>query len=176
MAEERQNLMKTIKIAEIVLSCGALDEKLERAFKLLKVITGKEPIKTLARKRIPTFGIRPGLPVGCKVTLKGKDAEQLLKRFLEAIGNKLAEKQIGNGQLSFGIHEYIEIPGMQFHREIGIMGFDISVNLIRAGSKIAERKSKKGHVPLRHRISKQETIMFMQEKFNTQIVEKRREK
>lgn len=173
MAEKKQNLMRNIKISEMILNCGALDEKLERSIKLLKIISGKEPKKTLAKKRIPAFGLRQGLDVGCKVTLRGNDAQALLKRLLEAVGNTLNEKQFGKGQLSFGIHEYIEIPGMQFYREIGITGFDVSVNLARAGSKIAERKRKKGHVPLRHRISKQETEMFMQEKFNTKIISKK---
>lgn len=165
-------MMKGIKIAEMVLNCGAIGEKLERSVKLLKMITGKEPIKTLATKRIPAFGLRPGLAVGCKATLRGEDAEQLLKRLLESVGNKLTEKQIGKGQLSFGVHEYIEIPGMQFNREIGIMGFDVSVNLSRAGGKIAERKAKKGHVPARHKISREETKMFIQKKFNTEITAK----
>lgn len=173
--QEKQNPMRNLRIAEIVLNCGGLDDKLERSVKLLKMITGREPKKTLSRKRIPAFNIRPKLPIGCKVTLRGKEAEAVLKRLLEAVGNKLTDKQIGNGQLSFGIREYIEIPGVQFDREIGIMGLDASVNLARAGSKIDERKTKKGHVPARHRITKEETKMFIQSKFNIEIISKRKE-
>jgi large subunit ribosomal protein L5 len=170
----KENLMRGIRLSEMVLSCGGVGEKLERAVKLLKIISGREPIKTLSKRRIPTFGIRPGLEIGCKVTLKGKNAEALLKRLLEAVGNQLTENQIGQGQLNFGIHEYIEIPGIQFQRDIGIMGFDIAVNLARAGSRIGERKSKKGRVPLRHRISKEETRGFMETRFNTKIISKKK--
>ena len=166
--------MKTIRITEVVLNCGAIGEKLERSIKMLKLITGKEPVTILSKKRIPAFGIRPGLPTGCKVTLKGKNVVPLLKRLLDAVGNQIPEKQFGTGQVSFGIREYIEIQGVQFLREIGILGFDISINLARAGSTISERKSKKGRVPLRHRISVEETKMFMQKMFETKIAEKKK--
>lgn len=168
---KEQNPMRNIRMAELTLNCGATGEKLERAIKLLRMMTSKEPVKTLSKRRIPSFDIRPGLQIGCKVTLRGKEAETLLRRLLEAIGNQLSSRQVGQGQLSFGIHEYIEIPGVQFSREIGILGFDVSVNLARAGSKIAKRKSRKGHIPLRHKITKEETEMFMQTKFNTKILE-----
>jgi len=174
--ESKENPMRALKISEIVLNCGALAEKLERSIKLLKMVTGKEPIITLTKKRIPAFSLRPGLPTGCKITLKGKEAEALLKSLLDAVGNQFLEKQIGNGQLSFGIQEYIEIPGVQFSREIGMLGFDVSVNLTRAGSTISERKTKKGRVPLRHRISKEETKRFMQSMFNTKILERKNER
>ncbi|MFH0832046.1 MAG: 50S ribosomal protein L5 [archaeon] len=172
----QENPMRTIRIAEIVLNCGALGEKLERSIKLLKMISGKEPIITKGKKRLPAFGIRPGLPTGCKVTVKGAAAIVLLKRLLDAVSNQIPEKQICNGQLSFGIPEYIEIPGVQFLREIGILGLDVSINLVRAGSRIEQRKSKPGHVPLRHRITKQETKEFMQRTFDIKIMEKKNER
>ena len=75
-----QNLMREIKIDSVTLHCSTADpQKLERSFKLLKVITGKTPVKTITRKRIPTFKIRPGLEIGCKVTLRKEKAIEVLK-------------------------------------------------------------------------------------------------
>ncbi len=161
--------MKDVKMEKLVLNCGGLGEKLERSVNLLKYLTGKEPIKTLSRKRIPTFGTREGLEIGCKVTLRGKKADELITRLLAAIGNKLSNRQIGNGTVSFGVHEYIEIPGVQFQREIGILGLDASITLKRAGFCVSKRKHAMAKIPLRHRITKEETANFMIQKFNTQI-------
>ena len=47
-------------------------------------MSGAKPVPTKTNKRIPTWEIRPGLQIGCKVTLRGKKAEELLKRLLEA--------------------------------------------------------------------------------------------
>jgi large subunit ribosomal protein L5 len=168
--EVKENRMRNIKLAEVVLNCGATGEKLERSVKLLKFVSGKQPIKTLSKRRIPSFGIRPGLEVGCKVTLRGKSALDLIKRLLESINNQLKVKQIGPGKISFGVHEYIQVPGLQFQRDIGIMGFDVNINLMRTGKRVSSRKIKRGRIPARHKISKEETIKFMEKNFNTSII------
>jgi len=162
--------MKNIKLAEVVLNCGATGEKLERSVKLLRLISSKEPKRTLSKRRIPGFGIRPGIDVGCKVTLRGKEAEELVKRLLQAINNQLKWKQVGQGKVSFGIHEYIEVPDLQFQRDIGILGFDVNINLTRPGRRVSLRKIKRAKIPTRHRISKEETIKFMEEKFNVKVI------
>lgn len=167
-----KNIMRGIKLAEVVLNCGAVGEKLERAVKLLRLVSGKQPIRTLSKHRIPGFGIRPGLEVGCKVTLRGRAALDLLKKLLEALNNQLNLKQVGPGKVSFGIHEYIEVPGLQFQRDMGIMGFDVNLNLMRAGKRVSLKKIKHARIPTRHRITKEETIKFMEENFNTKIKEK----
>ena len=167
---KNENSSRRIRISSVVLNCGALAEKLEKAMKLLELVSGLKPIKTKSRKRIPGFGIRPGLEIGCKVTIKGNKSSDLLKRLLTAVSNQLNKKQIGNGNLSFGIHEYIEIPGIQFQRAIGIMGFDVSVNFQRQGYSIERRKHARSKVPLRHKVTKQETIKFMEENFNIKII------
>lgn len=167
---ESNNIMRKIVIEKLVLSCGAVGEKLERSMKLLKFLTDEEPVKTITKKRMPSFNIRPGLAIGCKVTLRGKKAVEMLKKLLEVSNNQLKKKQIGEGVVNFGIHEYIEISGIQFQREIGILGFDASLSLRRAGFNIKLKKIKQGKIPLRHKITKEETIKFMQENFNTKII------
>lgn len=164
--------MRKIVIDKAVLSCGAVGEKLERSMKLLKFLTGKEPIKTITTKRMPAFSIRPGLEIGCKVTLRGKDAVNIFKKLLEVNDNQITKKQMGEGVVNLGVNEYIEIPGVQFQREIGILGLDASLSLRRAGYNVRLRKIKQGTVPRRHRITKDETIKFMEDNFKIKIVEK----
>jgi large subunit ribosomal protein L5 len=163
-----ENVMRNIKIEKIVLSVGGTGEYLEKGYKLLEILTEKKPAKTKSRKRIPALGVRPGLEIGCVVTLR-KDYNELLKRLLIAIDNVLKKKQISENNFSFGLKEYIEIPGMEYHREIGIMGFDVTVVFKRAGRRVRLKKIKQGKVPKRQVITKEEIIKFMEEHFQTQF-------
>ena len=113
--------MRKIKIEKVVLSVGGIGEELEKGFKLLKFISNKNPTKTKSKKRIPSLGVRPGLEIGAVVTLR-KDLDQFLKRMLSTVDNQLKKKQISVNNFSFGIKEYIEIPGLEYQRDIGIKG------------------------------------------------------
>lgn len=154
--------MLELKLEKVILHCSSADQQeLERCIKLLNLVSGKKPVKTLARKRIPAFKIRPGLPIGCKVTLRKKDAEKILKLVLTGV-KEFNENQFGTGFLNFGIKEYIEIPTIPFQRNIGMLGFDVSAVLQRKGRVI--KKTRK-----RHRISKEETIEFFKKNFNINL-------
>jgi len=161
------NKMNEVKMEKIALNVGGTADNLEKGYKLLSRLTGRIPSKRKSRKRIPALNVRPGLEVGCFVTLRGKDAEEMLKRLLQAVENKLKKKQISENSFSFGIKEYIEIPGVEYQRDIGIIGFDVSVTFTRAGKRVARRKIKKGRLPKKQNVSEEEIIKFMKEKFNT---------
>ena len=88
---------------------------------------------------------------------------------LGAIENVLKEKQISENNFSFGIKEYLEIPGVGYQRDIGIMGLDITVVFKRTGRRVKLRKIKKGRVPKRQIITKEEIIKFMEENFQTRF-------
>ena len=165
--------MREIKLEKVVLNIGGTAEKLDKGFILLKTITGKQPVKVAATKRIPNWGVRPGLEVGTKVTLRGKEAEDMLKRLLPAINNTLKEKQIRENFVSFGIHEYIEIPGVEYIREVGIMGFELTAVFSRSGKSVEKRKIKRGK-PKRLTITKQEIEEYLTTKFNTTILRKQK--
>lgn len=167
--KKTNNKMKEIEIDSVTLHCSTADPvKLEKAINLLKLITKAQPIKTLAKKRIPGWKIRPGMPIGCKVTLRKKRAIELLKLVLTGI-TEINEKQFNPGFLSFGIKEYIEIPSIPYQRDIGIMGFDVVATLKRKGWRIMKRKRMKAKIPYRHKISKEETINFFEKNFNIKI-------
>ena len=164
----KENIMREIKIEKVVLSTGGTGEDLEKGVKLLKILTGEKPAKMKSKKRIPSWSVRPNLEVGTVVTIR-KNPEELLKRMLITIDNVLKKKQISENNFSFGIKEYIEIPGVEYQRDIGIMGFDVTVVFKRTGRRVKLRKIKKGKIPKKHMISKDEIIKFMEEKFQTRF-------
>lgn len=164
--------MKDIKIEKITLNVGAGkdQDKLEKGMKLIEYITGTKPVQTKTNKRIPSWGLRPGLPIGCKLTLRNGDKKALIKRFVEANDNLMKNSQFDdNGNISFGIHEYINIPDLSYNPDIGIMGFQVSITLSRAGFRVARRKLLKKKIPMNHRISKEESIEFMKKEFGVVV-------
>ena len=166
-----ENPTRKIRIEKVVLNVGGTAEQLEKGFKLLKLLTGRNPAKMKSNKRIPAFGVRPKLEVGAVVTIR-KDTEAVLKRMLTAIENKLRKKQISVNNFSFGIKEYIEIPGIDYQRDIGIMGLDVTVVFKRAGRRVGLRKIKRGKVSVRQKISREEIIKFMEDNFQTEFIGK----
>ncbi|MBI2145206.1 50S ribosomal protein L5 [Candidatus Woesearchaeota archaeon] len=173
-SEARQdNVMRLLKVTKITLNIGAgkSTEKLEKGVKLLKAIAGIPPVKTVTNKRIPNWGLRPGLPIGCKITLRKTESVELLKRLLQARDNKLAESQFDNeGNVSFGIPEYIDIPGVNYDPAIGIMGLEVCVTIERPGFRVKKRKIMKRKIPPSHRITRAEAVGFMKEKFGVTVI------
>lgn len=165
------NLMRTPKITKLVLSAGATGKELEKSVNLLEIISGKKPqiIKSGPRRRIPAFGVKPNMSLGACVTLRGKSAVDLLRRLLGAIDNRIKEKQLSENNFSFGIEEYINIPEMKYVREIGIKGFSITVVFERAGVRVKRKKIKRGKLPGKQYVSKEEIVKFMKDKFNTEF-------
>ena len=164
--------MRNIRIEKVTLNIGAGKDqtRLEKGLALLKSITDSTPIKTVTNKRIQEWGLRPGLPIGCKLTLRKDKAIKMLPRLLGAIDNRLRKKQFDqNGNIAFGIHEYIEIPGVKYDPKIGIMGLEVCVTLERPGYRIKRRRLLQRKIPARHRISKQEAINFMANNYNTKV-------
>ncbi len=169
----KENKMREIKIEKTVLNIGGTGEKLEKGFILLQKLTGRKPVKVKATKRIPTWQVRPGLEVGTKVTLRGKEAEEIIKKLLNGMGNVLKEKQIKNNFVSFGIPEYIDIPGMEYIREVGIMGLEVTIVFVRAGKKVERKKIKQGKVK-RQIVFAKDIIQIMESKFETEVLRKRK--
>lgn len=163
--------MRDIRIEKITFNFGSGKDqtKLEKGMILIKHITGKEPVKTVTHKRIPAWGLRPGLPVGCKLTLR-KDIKDLISRLLKAKKSTLSKKSFDdNGTVSFGIHEYIDIPGVEYEPKIGIMGFEVCITLMRPGFRVKNRRLKQAKLPARHKISREEAIEFMKKEFGLSI-------
>ena len=165
-----ENLMRAIKIEKIILSCSGVKDELEKSFKLLQKISGKTPTKRKTTKRIPNFDIRPNMEVGCMVTLRGPESIKLLGRLLSAIENKLRLKQIAENHFSFGIEEYIEIPGEKYDREIGMTGLKVTVVFARKGKRTGRKKIKRGIIPAKQNVNREEIIKFMEGNFKTKFL------
>ena len=139
--EKTESVMRQIKIEKIVLSVGGTGEHLEKGFKIIEILTGKKPAKMRTKKRIPSLEIRPNLEVGAVSTIR-KNLEEFLKRMLAAVDNNLKKNQISENNFSFGIKEYIEIPGIEYQRDVGIVGLDVTVVFKRAGRRVRLKKIK----------------------------------
>ncbi|MEM5797697.1 MAG: 50S ribosomal protein L5, partial [Candidatus Aenigmatarchaeota archaeon] len=94
----KENPMRQIRIEKVTLNigCGDDKQKIEKAQKLLEKITGSKPIITKSRKR-STFGVAKGKPLGVKVTLRKKKAEEFFNSVLKSVNNIVKSSQIDNG-------------------------------------------------------------------------------
>ena len=163
--------MKRIEIEKITLNIGVGQpgDHLDKAMRLLEKISGSKPVQTTTMKRIPTWSLRPNLAIACKVTLRGEKAENVLKNLFIAADNKINSSKFDKfGNFSFGIPEYIDIPGVEYEADIGIIGLEVAVTLKRPGFRVKKRliKSKIGK---KHKISRQESIEFIKNKFNINV-------
>lgn len=169
------NSMKNIKIEKLTLNIGAgRDEKnLQKALKLIENIAGIAPVKTVTNKRLAAWGLRPGLPIGAKLTLRDQEVTQeLVTRLLRAKENKIKPSWFDNfGNISFGIHEYVDIPGVKYDTEIGILGLQVSITLTRPGFRVKKRKLKKTKIGKSHLISKDEAIAYVTDSFGVKMEE-----
>lgn len=170
----KDNPMRAIKVEKITLNIGAGKNpaKLDKGVKLFKSLTGIDPVKTFSHKRIPSWGLRPGLPIGCKLTLRKGLVNEFLPRLLKARDNRLSMAQFDNhGNFSFGIKEYVDVPGIKYDPDIGIMGFEVCVTLERNGYRIKRRRIHQRRIPSSHTITKEEAVAFMQKNFETTVGE-----
>ena len=166
--------MRNIRIEKVTLNIGAGKDqsRLEKGLVLLKYIGSATPVKTITKKRIQEWGLRTGLAIGCKLTLRKTRATQMLPRLLEAVDNKLTNRQFDeNGNIAFGIPEYIEIPGVKYDPKIGIMGLQVCITLERPGFRIKKRKLLTRKIPMKHRITKEDAIKFMSSNYKINMEE-----
>jgi len=166
------NPMRTPRIEKVVVHMGVGEsgEHLVNAEGIMKEITGQNVIRTYAKKTLPGFGIKKNEPIGCKVTLRGSNAEKFLKTALSIIENKLSASQFDkNGNVSFGIEEHTDFPGMKYDPNIGVFGMDINVILSRPGYRISKRRISERKVPSAHRITKDDAISFFKDKYSVEV-------
>lgn len=165
------NPMQNIRIEKITLNigCGESGEKLEKAKKLLEVLTNKKIVITTTHKRT-TFGMAEGRPIGCKVTLRGKNAEEFLKKALDAVDFKLSKNVFDRqGSFSFGVKEHISLPGVRYDPDIGIFGMDVCVSLERPGFRV-KRKKVSHKIGKKHLIKPEEAMDWVVKNYKVELV------
>jgi len=167
-------VMRQPKIEKVVVNIGVGEagERLLKAQKVLEMLTGQKPIVTIARVTNRDLGIREGMPIGCKVTLRREKAIDFLKKALWIRENRVAEYSFDlEGNLSFGISDYTDFEGMRYDPEIGIFGMDVNVVIQRPGYRLTRRRIMRRKLPRSHRITRREAIDFMRDNFSTEVVE-----
>jgi large subunit ribosomal protein L5 len=167
------NPMMRPRIAKVTVNIGVGEsgERLRRAARILKELTGQEPSTRHAVRTIKEFGIRRGEPIAVVVTLRGEKALSFLNRALEAIGRRVKASSFDDyGNMSFGIVEHITLPGVKYDPEIGVFGMDVAVTLERPGFRVMRRRIKKSTIPRRQRVSKIEAIVFFEKELGVKVI------
>ena len=135
-----KTLMAVPKVTKVTLNMGvgeAMKDKklLERAVEDLTLISGQKPQITKARKSVANFKLREGMPIGCKVTLRGDRMYEFLQRLIgiaiprERDFRGLEVKSFdGRGNYSLGIKEHIIFPEIDYDKVDKIRGMDISIS------------------------------------------------
>jgi large subunit ribosomal protein L5 len=165
------NRMRQIRLEKVTLNMctGDPGPELEKAKSLLQMVTGKKVVLTHSRKR-STFGVAKGRQIGVKTTLRGSEAHEFLGKLLQAKENRLDSSVFdSSGNFSFGIAEYIDVPGVNYDPDIGIRGFDVAVSLERPGFRVKRRKYKRQPVGKSHRISANEAIEWVKREFGIEV-------
>jgi len=167
------NPMLKPRIAKVTVNIGVGEsgERLQKAAKVLKDLTGQEPSIRYARRTIKEFGIRKGEPIAVVVTLRGERARSFLEKALEAIGRRIKASSFDDyGNVSFGIREHIMLPGVKYDPNIGVFGMDVAVTLERPGFRVMRRRRRKSRIPRRHRVSRLEAITYFIKELNVRVV------
>ena len=168
------NAMRDIKLEKVTVNIGVGEagDRLLKAKKILELVTKQKPIITRAKKTNRDLGVRPGMEIGCKVTLRGEVAEDFLKRAFWTRENRIAEYSFDpEGNFSFGVADYTDFEGVRYDPEIGIFGMDVTVTLRRRGGKrVASRRLLQRKIPQHHRITQEEGREFVRTAFSVEVV------
>jgi large subunit ribosomal protein L5 len=107
---------------------------LDNAVKDLTQITGRKPIITKAKKSISNFKLRQGMPIGCKVTLRGEVMYEFLDRLISIVIPRIRDFRgvsvksfDGRGNYTFGIKEQTVFPEIEYDKIDAIRGMDITI-------------------------------------------------
>ena len=131
------SVMEIPKLEKIVINMGVGDavsnsKVLDDAVEELKVITGQKPVVTKAKKSIANFKLREGMPIGCKVTLRGEKMYEFADRLINLALPRVRDFRgvnpnafDGRGNYALGIKEQIIFPEIEYDKVDKVRGMDI---------------------------------------------------
>lgn len=134
-----KNIMQVPKIDKVVLNIGVGEaiqnpKALDGAVNDLATITGQKPIITKAKKSIATYKLREGMPIGCKVTLRGERMYEFLDRLINFSLPRVrdfrgisANAFDGRGNYSLGIKEQTIFPEIDYDKIDKIRGLEVVI-------------------------------------------------
>ena len=131
--------MQIPKVEKIVINMGIGDavanvKVLDDAVEELTLITGQKPVVTKARKSIANFKLREGMPIGCKVTLRGERMYQFLDKLVSVALPRVRDFHgingnsfDGRGNYTLGVKEQLIFPEINFDKVKKVRGMDIVI-------------------------------------------------
>ena len=127
-----KNVMEVPKVVKIVVNMGVGEAKenakvLDSAVSDLETITGQKAVTTKAKKAVANFKIREGMPIGCKVTLRGERMYEFLDRLVRDFHGVNANSFDGRGNYALGIKEQLIFPEIEYDKIDKVRGMDIIV-------------------------------------------------
>ena len=133
-----KNVMQVPKLAKIVVNMGIGEAKenskvLDAAVAELETITGQKAVTTKAKNSIANFKLREGMPIGCKVTLRGDKMYEFLDRLVNLALPRVRDFRgvnpnafDGRGNYALGIKEQLIFPEIEYDKIDALRGMDIS--------------------------------------------------
>ena len=134
-----KNIMEVPKLDKIVINMGVGEAKdnskvLETAVKELETITGQKVVTTKAKNSVANFKIREGMPIGCKVTLRGEKMYEFLDRLVNLALPRVRDFRgvnsasfDGRGNYTIGVKEQLIFPEINYDKVLKIRGMDIVI-------------------------------------------------
>jgi large subunit ribosomal protein L5 len=133
------NIMEVPKLQKIVLNVGLGEaiqniKLLEAAQKELAAITGQKAVVCKAKKSIATFKLRKGMPIGCKVTLRGASMYEFLDRLISIALPRIRDFRgisgksfDGRGNYALGLREQFIFPEIDYDKVEMVHGLDVII-------------------------------------------------
>jgi large subunit ribosomal protein L5 len=134
-----KNQLQVPRLTKVVLNAGMSEaianiKMLDAAVKELSQITGQKPIVTKAKRSIAGFKLRQGMPIGCKVTLRGSRMYEFLERLMHVALPRIRDFRgisvksfDGRGNYTLGIKEQLIFPEIKYDDIMAIHGMDITI-------------------------------------------------
>jgi large subunit ribosomal protein L5 len=167
------NTMRTPVIDKVIVHMGVGEsgQHLVNAEEILRTITGQAVVRCFAKRTLPAFAIKKKEPIGCKVTLRGQKAQEFLEIALGIVEKSLVKSQFDSlGNVSFGIEEHTDFPGMRYDPNIGVFGMDVTVVIKRPGERICKRRIATRQIPTNHRVTVEDAIAFLNESYGVEVI------
>ena len=134
-----KNIMEVPKLDKIVVNMGIGEARenekiLDAAARDMAIITGQKPVITKAKKSIANFKIREGMPIGCKVTLRGDRMYEFLDRLVNLALPRVRDFRgvnpnsfDGRGNYALGIKEQLIFPEIEYDKIDKVRGMDVII-------------------------------------------------
>ncbi|MHB8834789.1 MAG: 50S ribosomal protein L5 [Candidatus Methylomirabilia bacterium] len=133
------NVMQVPRLVKVVLNRGTGDASseakvMETYVDELRAITGQRPVVTRARRSIAAFKLREGMPIGCKVTLRGERMYEFFDRLVSLTLPRVRDFRgvspkgfDGRGNFNLGLDEQIIFPEIEYEKIVRVKGVSISI-------------------------------------------------